>query len=249
MINKCKEEDFDQIKSVSLGRLSTSSLSGFFWGVFAFSAVMTVVAFGGLGSLGSGISTFIALMITSSLFLFLVQFVFTLFFTSKKIAFKFQKLQSVFLSFIGFKFSLDMYQFFFVFCEASGSPEYIKNTGFISLFGGIIFLIFSTFRAVKRVKQGELRNSGKGLYDFQNSKGYVSVPIIFGVTMFGGALGRYFSDMSSDVTVLFALLFAVVLQYSLALALPEFFLLTYCKFRFESFKVKRPDSRMRGSKR
>jgi uncharacterized membrane protein YidH (DUF202 family) len=203
-----------------------------------FSGIMTIVSFFGIGDEDLEISTIVALLVPISLLLLPFQLIFTVLFSSKKIAIKFQKLYSVFLSCIAFKLSIDMYQIFFVYCDTRFTSSYFQKIGLILLFGGILFLVFSTLRAVKRVKQGELRNNGKGLYDFQNFKGYVSVPIIFGVTMLGAAAGRYFSDMSTDITVLIALLFCVVLQYSLALALPEFFLVTYCKFRFESFKVK-----------
>ncbi|WP_041580743.1 hypothetical protein [Bacillus sp. 1NLA3E] len=237
MLLKNKEVDFYQIKSVSLGRLSPNNVSGFFWGGFVLSTVTTIVAFAGIST---EISTFMTLMVLLSLFLWVFQFFFTLFFTMRKIAYKFQRLLSVYLSLIGFKVSIDFYQAFFGVCEVFNSPSYIKTTGTILFLGGIILLIISTMRAVRRVKQGELRKEGRGLYNFQNSKGYVSVPIIFGVTMLGGAAARFFSDMSTDITALAILFFAVLLQYSVAMALPEFFLLTYCKFRFESFKVKMP---------
>ena len=246
MLSKCKEEDFDQIKSVALDRLSPNNISGASWGFFIYGLVTTIVSF---ASIDSDVSLFMALLITGSILLFVIQLVFTLLFTIKTVAYKFQKLHSVFLSFIGFKLSVDTYQSFFGISESFNSPRYIFYAGVILLIGGIISLILSTFRSIKRVKQGELRREGKGLYDFQNSKGFVSVPIIFGVTMLGGAAGRIFSDISSDITVLIILFIAVILQYGIALALPEFYLLTYCKFRFDSFKVKRPDSRMRGSKR
>jgi hypothetical protein len=240
MLSKFKEIDFYQIKSVSLGRLSPNNVSGFFWGGFVLSTVTTIVAFAGISTISTEISTFMTLMVLLSLILWVFQFFFTLFFTIRKIAYKFQRLLSVYLSLIGFKVSIDFYQDFFGVCEVFNSPWYIKTTGTILFLGGIILLIISTMRAVRRVKQGELRKEGRGLYNFQNSKGYVSVPIIFGVTMFGGAAARFFSDMSTDISALGILFFAVLLQYSVAMALPEFFLLTYCKFRFESFKVKMP---------
>ena len=236
MLNKCKEEDFYQIKSAALDRLSPENVSGFFWGGLVLSLVMTIISF---ANVGNEVSTFMAIMVSISLLLFFIQLFFTLLFTFKGVAYRLQRLLSAILSFIGFKISIDTYQAFFGVSETKYSPDFIKNAGIFLFLGGIILLVISTFRAIKRVKQGELREDGKGLYDFKNSKGFASLPIIYGVTMLGGAAGRSFSDMSTDVTALIFLFFAVILQYSVALALPEFFLLTYCKFRFESFKVKR----------
>ncbi|MGJ7922745.1 hypothetical protein [Neobacillus sp. LXY-4] len=237
MLRSCKEEDFYKIKSVSFGRLSPSGVSGFFWGCFVLSTITTIFAF--MDSL-SAESTFMTLMVLFSLIFWIFQFIFNLFFSIKKLAYKFQRFLSLYLSLIGFKVSIDTYQVFFGICLSDGTPPYIENTGIILFFGGIILLIFSTLRAVKRVKQDELRKEGKGLYNFQNSKSYVSLPIIFGVTMFGGAIGKYMSEVSTDFTVFLFLLFAVIMQYGIALVLPEFFLLMYCKFRFESFRVERP---------
>lgn len=240
LLNQCMEEDFYQIKSVSSGRLSPTNLKGFFWGVLIFSGLMTIVSFFGISAEGLEISAIVALMVPIGLILLPVQFIFTLLFSSKKAAYKFQKIYSVFLSLSAFKLSIDMYQVFFVFCDTKQTPGYIQNAGLILLTGGIVFLLISTYRAVNRVKKGELRKGGKGIYDFKNSKGFVSVPIIFGFSMLGGAAGRYLSDASNDLTAIVALLFAVAIQYSIAMAIPEFFLATYCKFRFESFKLKMP---------
>ncbi|MGJ7922746.1 hypothetical protein [Neobacillus sp. LXY-4] len=240
MLRNCKEEDFYQIKIVGQGRMSPKNIIGFSWAVLFVSLLSTIVCFAGLIPDDLDISTSAVLFILFNSLLFSIQFIFTLFFTFKKVVYKFQRFQSIFLSFLGIKFSFDFYQGFFGVCEAFNSPSYIRNTGLFLMGGGVILLIISTMRAFKRVSQGELRQGGKGLYDFHNSKGYVSMPIIFGVTMFSGALARFFSDMSTDISALAALFFAVLLQYSLALALPEFFLLMYCKFRFESFNVKMP---------
>ena len=249
MLNKCNEEDFNQIKSAALDRLSPNNVSGFSWGFFAFGVIMTVLSFAGLFPEDHDSSLFMSLMVSLNLLILIIQFILTVLFTSKKLAYKFQKFHSVFLCFIAFKISIDTYQFFFGASERFGSPNYLKNSGLLLLLGGIIFMVISTFRVIKRVEKGELRKSGKGLYDFQNSKGFVSVPIIFGITILGGVGGRFFSEVSNDITAIIALVLGVVIQYSIAMAIPEFFLLAYCKFRFESFKVKRPEGRMRGSKR
>jgi hypothetical protein len=236
MLKNCREEDFYQIKLAAMTRLGPGNISGFLWGGLVLSTLMTILAFAQFAD-EVGVSVIIARMMAISILLLLVQIVFTILFTFKKVAYTFQKLLSIFVSFVGFKISIDTYQVFFTLSEKNYLPSFINIIGIILLVGGVILLILSTIRAVNRVKKGELGKEGRGLYDFKNSKGTVSIPIIFGFTMLAGAAGRLISETSTDLTIIIFLFFAVLLQYSIALALPEFFLVVYCKFRFESFKV------------
>ncbi|MGJ7922740.1 hypothetical protein [Neobacillus sp. LXY-4] len=236
----CREDDFFQLKSVGQSRMSPKKISGFSWAVFFFGVIMTIASFSGLNPSDGQVSILLFFLISINLLFMIVQFLFTVFFTSKKMAYKFQRLQMVFLSSIAVKFSLDTYQAFLGVSEGFNSPMYIKISALLFFIGGILFLILSTFRGIKRVKIGELRKEGNGLYNFQNSKGYVSIPFIFGLSMFGGLAGRYSSELANDATVFILLIFSVLIQFATALALPEIFLLMYCKFRFESFKVKIP---------
>ncbi|ADU31782.1 hypothetical protein [Evansella cellulosilytica] len=107
------------------------------------------------------------------------------------------------------------------------------------ILGGVVFLLFSIARSIKRVKQGHFRHGGKGLYNFKQSKGYVSLPIIFTASMIGGLVGRAsFETSFGELTeLLFFIVVTVVIQYGIAMAWPEFLLIAYCKCRFPSFIV------------
>ncbi|NMD71536.1 hypothetical protein HHO41_14625 [Bacillus sp. DNRA2] len=137
-----------------------------------------------------------------------------------------------------------MYLAFLIFCMGGTAPDYLKTTAIILYIGGLVYLVISTIRGVRRVQKGELRIGGKGLYDFANSKGHISIPIVFGVTMLGGSIFKILSYSTVSfgplLQLYFLLLLIVVLQYAIAFAWPEFFLFTYCKFRFESFIIPMP---------
>ena len=235
-----QEEDFQLLKSVSLGRLSPDGISVFFWGALVFAAVATGVSLFGLSESAPIISPFLDSILSASKILLGIQFVITLFFTFERNAFRFQRLQTFLLSCISLKLSVDMYPFFFTLAITKAAPQYVMNAGFFLLIGGIIYMVISTARGIKRVEKGEFRKGGRGLYQFKHSKAYISLPFIYGATMLGGTVARNFSD-SGGLDSLFALLLCVVIQYGIALAWPEFFLLTYTKLRFKSFIVNTPD--------
>jgi hypothetical protein len=65
----------------------------------------------------------------------------------------------------------------------------------------------------------------------------------------GGVVARAFSDMDSSVAEgIFPLFLAILLQYAVYLAWPEFLLLAYCKFRFKSFIISPPQNKKRKKK-
>jgi hypothetical protein len=241
MLKECKDEDFYQLKSVAAGRLRPGRISSFFWATFFFSGAATSVVSLGIYSSDYALKPFWLIFANTVVVIFIIQFLVALFFSTVNNAYRFQRIQSVFLSIFALKMSLDGYAAFIIFTEADYIPSYVRPTAFILCIGGLVYLVLSTFRGMKRVQKGEFREDGRGLYNFKQSKAYVSLPIIFGATFLGGAIARTLSDSQSIHgqigSVYFILFLAVVLQYTIAFAWPEFFLVTYCKFRFESFQI------------
>jgi hypothetical protein len=234
------EADFFKIKEAAYDRLRPDGISVWFWASLVLSSIMTLIPYYVLTKSGFNGSPFLNKAMDIAKILLFIQLGLAIFFTIEPIAYSLQKLQSIIVSIVVIKVSLDMYIFYFTVTETTfGTPDYFTKTGLILMAGGFVFLALSTFRASKRVKQGELRKEGKGLYNFQTSKGYVSLPIIFAATMIVGAFVRSFSDAADSFGMFFILLLCVVLQYGIAMAWPEFLLLTYCKFKFESFIVPR----------
>lgn len=237
MLNKCKENDFYVLKQISRGRLSPDNMAGFFWGAFVFSSIMTLVSYNASQSVNVSVSLWSEFM-KFILILLAVQFLLTIFFTSTKNGYRFQRLQVNMLSFISFKISIEMYLVYFLACDDRDVPIFMTIIGLLMLIGGFFYLIISIFRGIHRVKKGKFRKGEKGLYDFQESKGYISIPIIYGSSVMGGVLATSLSNMnslSSINDVIAPLLISMIIQYSIAMALPEFFLLAYCKSRFKSF--------------
>ena len=244
MLKNTDDSDFYGLKLVAIDRLEPEGISAWFLAVFIFSGVMTV---------------FVALCITENphitnpawdtfvqldVFLLLLHVVISLLYLNSKITYRFQKFQSVWVCYITLKMSIDMYPCFFAIWDDRDAPEYVRDLGIFFLIGGLIYLVFSIVRGVRRVQLGEFRKGGRSLYNFQQSKGFISLPIVYGVTVFAGGLGKFLSSqegVSARIVELFVILFfAAVLQYAIAMVWPEFLLLAYCKFRFASFTISEP---------
>lgn len=240
MLKNCNEADFYELKSVANGRLSPDSISSFFWVSFIISGISTLVV-----TVGSGSMMFISdawlQFIRMDIYILLVHLLIAIFFSSTKNTYKFQRVQSILLPFFALKLSLDFYKVYFLACEDRLVPGYMWTTGFVLIGGGLVYLVLSTWRAVRRVKKGAFRRGGKLLYDFQTSKGHISLSFVIGATIFGGSIIKAISSNGEGLVEIYVLLGAFALmQYLIAMAWPEFFLITYCKFRFESFLKKPP---------
>ncbi|MGY3718688.1 hypothetical protein ACWE42_24585, partial [Sutcliffiella cohnii] len=85
----------------------------------------------------------------------------------------------------------------------------------------------------------------KGILNFSESKSYVSIPIIFGITMTGGVIARILNSTDTSISSLlelyFVLLLGVVVHFGISLVWPEFLFLAYCKRRFKSFIIESPE--------
>lgn len=243
MQKQIKEEDLYQIKMTALDRLSPDGISVFFWGAFIFSAVILGFSFQALTSpyLADGIWQ----GITGVLVIFLIiQALGTLFYSSEKRAFKFQKVQVLFLLFVSFKMSLEMYLPFFLLHQDRMAPAYIQTIGLAIMAGGLVILVISVIRGFSHVRKGYLKRNGKGLYSFSTSKNYLGLPFLFGLSLFGGLFAKTAADLPDIFSiweVFFALFLSFVIQYAIALAWPEFLLLAYSKFKFNSFLPRVPN--------
>ncbi|MEH7384207.1 hypothetical protein V7147_02160 [Bacillus sp. JJ1521] len=241
MLKGAKEEDFYIIKVVAQHRLRLDKITGFFWLTLIFSGTMV-----GFTSLAINESPVITNPIWPNIqkiliAIFVLNAVVALCFTPEKNAYRYQRLQAVFLCIFGFKFSLDFFPFLFLAAEDRMAPGYLSNYGLIILCGGLVLSVYATLRAFKRVKQGEFRKDGNGLYKFKDSKIEIIIPIVFGAVLIAVAIIQLLSDVGvvfvNMIEVLLVLLLCTALQYSIALAWPGFLLLTISKFRFESFRI------------
>ncbi|MEH7235820.1 hypothetical protein [Bacillus sp. JJ1562] len=246
MLKGVKEEDLYILKVVAQHRLSPDKITGFFWLTLIFSGIMV-----GLTSLALNESPVITNPIWPNIHkigvaLFLLNAVVAIFFTPEKNAYRYQRLQAVFLSIFGFKFSIDFFSFYFLAAEDRMAPGYMSTYGLIILFGGLVLTVYTTLRALKRVRLREFRKDGNGLYKFKESKFEIGIPIVFGAGMIASAVMQLILDseivLVNMIEVLFVLLLCTALQFTITLAWPEFLLLTISKFQFESFcipKIKR----------
>jgi hypothetical protein len=238
-----KEDDLFKIKMAGYGRLRPDSVPGFLWGAIVFGGVALIVSLFGVIN---GIYLASSLLQTSvkiATVIMGVQLLLTILFSITPLAYALQKLQLIFVTLVAFKFSIDYYLFFFTVADLEDAPQYIVNTGFLLMSGGVLLLILMTIRAFRRIKQGELRKEGQGLYNFKETKNVLTGAGIFGLVMIAGSLARSLSNMEGNIGMFFILFLCIILQYSISLALPEFILLIYGKFKFKSFIIARRNRR------
>ncbi|WP_449537781.1 hypothetical protein [Ferdinandcohnia sp. Marseille-Q9671] len=247
MLKKYNVEDFDLIEDVAYDRLHPNAIIAFFWVTFVISAFMTYFVRDTVNYSVYITNPMWSTLIQVNLILLVFHLLVLIFYKVKRNTFRFQRLQVLLLCFFSLKLSLEFYPIYFMAVEDRFAPTYLTTTGLLAIAFGFVLLVISVIRAIGRVKKGELKENGKGLYDFGNSKGYVSIPIIFGATMIGGAISQTFSAMGSSfgsmAGLFFLLILAIVIQYGIAMVWPEFFLLAYGKFRFASFIVELPKDR------
>lgn len=234
MLKDSNEADFYELNVTASGRLSPGRISNFFWATFIYSGITTLVIVVGAGSMmfvRDAWTQFLRL----DVLLLLAQFIVAIFFSFSKNTYKYQKLQAVLLNIVCLKFSLDTYKAFFLMCEDRLAPGYMWTTGFVLIGGGLVYLVLSILRGIRRVQKDTFRKGGKLLYDFQTSKGHISLPFVIGATIIGGSITKALSNSSvlpygmPEMYVILSV--SALLQYAIAMALPEFFLIAYCKFR------------------
>lgn len=240
MLRDCKEEDFYELKCVAEDRMRPDAVPAFLWGNAFVGVIITFMALLANMNVESKTWTYIAII---DLFSLGVTVAIAIFLSSIKRSFRFQKLAALAACFAALKLPLDFYQGYFMFAYGL-DINYIYGAYFLIL-GGFILSVISTIRSIKRVKEGALRKGGKLLFGFQKPQGKVNFPLIYTVTVFSGVVTRTLNklpnkDFSRSISTISFLLICVVLHYLIALVVPEFFLMVYCKFRFDSFIVEIP---------
>ncbi|MFL0250739.1 hypothetical protein ACJDT4_09935 [Clostridium neuense] len=239
MLKKYSESDFYELRMVSVDRLSPDGIAAFFITSFAVSAIFTLVCVCGLYKNKNITNPIWHPIINAMLMLLLIQAIIAFLYGGTKKSFKHQKFQAVWLNIVSIKMSIDMYPCYFLACEDKHAPSYMFDIGLLFLLGGFVYLILSTIRGIFRVRKGMFRKGGRYLYDFSNSKLHFSAPLIYGIILIVGNLSRNLSASSDENSQIFGLVILLIcsafIQYAIAMAWPEFFLLAYCKFRFKSF--------------
>lgn len=171
MLNKTAEEDFYELQCIARGRLSPDGISAFLLFSMAITglvALMTLLGVCESPTLQHWILwKYIAI---TNIVIFVLHIIFAILFLNMNNAFRFQKLQSVLLSFFGFLISVDFYQIYFYSCDYKQVPSPVRNIGAGFFIVGIILLFILTIRAVIKVKRGTFKEGGEKLYKFQRDE-------------------------------------------------------------------------------
>ncbi|THF73926.1 hypothetical protein [Cohnella fermenti] len=243
MMPQLREEDVVRLLSIAKNRLHPEAVVPFFWGVFFYEALMFLIPSIGIyknpdAPPWTGFANVCVAMVV-------IQFLIALLFSFKSIIYRFQKVQFVLLGVVGFIMSLAMYPAFFVACAIIDEPVDLVLTGAAILCCGLLLLAWSTRHAIRRLRNGQFREGGRLLYNFQKPQGSVNKPLIYGMALFGGILARNVVVYGiSEAYIPLAL--GTLIQYCMSLALPEFLLVAYCKFKFDDFILSRPPAATKG---
>ncbi|WP_186580192.1 hypothetical protein [Aquibacillus kalidii] len=221
------------LEEVAYGRLSPKGIISFFWGATIFSLFLTIISFRALNV--ESIEPIWSLAAKVNIIVLGIQILITLLFSNQRLSYKLQKLQLILGVVTAFKFSIEFYLIFFLQSAYKNAPSFIFFVGAISFIGGILFLLLSVIRGAIRLKQGHFKKGGSGLYNFKESKPYVSIPIIFAFSIMGGLIGKASASFSDIGLLAILLITSIFLQFAVAMALPELILLAYCKFKYKSF--------------
>ncbi|MFT4414352.1 hypothetical protein ACLM5H_10885 [Fredinandcohnia humi] len=246
MLKNCREEDFYKIHTATFSRLNPETISGFLFASMIISGIMTLVITNALTS------PFITSPIWDRVYavyliILGIQIVTAVLYLFRSTIYKYQRMQAILLSLFCVMLSVEFYPIYFLSIEDRFAPGFFNTIGLVFLIGGFLSLLFFSIRAAVWVRQGKLRKEGPGLFHTKEFFIYLSVVGALAFLLLAWAFYQartdYFMSIGEIITLFQAAFYSVILQYSLAMALPEIFLLTYCKFRFASYRDPNPPIR------
>lgn len=238
-MNDLDVDDWYVLRGVANDRLSPEGIAAWFVAVLVYSAIVLLIPV--IGYYADECNTLWKIIILTSIILFIINILIIFYYSNSKYMYSKQKLQSVLLCIYGTKLSIDGYvpTVFLIYTESSNKT--LLYVALLALIGGIILNIAATIRGVNRAKKGYFRAGQNGLYDFKekSTKSFMGIYLIYPCVMIGMIIFR--SIQNSNFQNSFLLFWVIVVQYAVSLAIPEFYLLMYCKFKYKEFIVEMPE--------
>ncbi|KAA0548510.1 hypothetical protein FZW96_08030 [Bacillus sp. BGMRC 2118] len=241
MLSQYNEENFAILQQTAQARLRPDNISGWFLVTFIYSTIMLITA---------AFAVMTTPLFDTNWFLvpffaaisWLVHLVLMLVFISERVAYKLQRLQAVALCFIAGKLSIEGYMIYFLICADQDADLYMYVVGLVLLAGGFLLMIVSTIRAFRAVRRGDLREDGNGLFQYTSRWLLSVVTAVIALIFISNYVVRFLPVEVTNASfgAYFGLFLFAGIQYLMAMATSEFFLLTYCKFRYHSFIVEPP---------
>ena len=234
-------DDWHELKKVARTRLGPNEISGWFAASLMYSLVMLVLSIFGCTQIRDLNKEFwMPIMIVATIFV-IIQLIIGIFFSNMRNVYDHQKIEAFCLSITATKLSIDGYLFLFILAEGRKIEKSFINIFILAALAGIILIIISTIRGIKRVKQGHFREGGNGLYDFKKSKEYISFVGVYSAVILATILCKVVNNYENNIMkVIIVLIPLLVVQYRVSIAIPEFYLLTYCKFKYDEFIIPVP---------
>ena len=169
-----KSDDWYELKKVARTRLGPNEISGWFAASLIYSLVILGTSIFAIVQGAYLNKEFWKPIVIVAGVLFITQVIIGVFFSNMRNIYDHQKIEAVCLSITATKLSIDGYLFFFMLADENMIEKSVINIFILVALAGIILMIISTIRGIKRVKQGHFREGGNGLYDFKKSNGYIS---------------------------------------------------------------------------
>ena len=233
------DDYFEELEHVARYRLHPENLSGFFM-ITLFASLL----FGGIP-----LYIYLAYDINYPIFEWamqafiastLITAVLLVVFWKPEVAMKYQKIQVLFLPFVAIKIGLDPFTFYLLMCADRDLHYSFSLLGLFVIAVGLLLLAYATWRAFRRVRAGHLREGGRGIYDFANSRAEMSFTGFAGFALMGGAIPKILEGQvyGENIEALVFLTIVCFIYIPIVIALPEFILLAYCKCKYKRFIVK-----------
>ncbi|MDC2865199.1 hypothetical protein [Bacillus sp. BP-3] len=232
-----KEEDLDAFKITCKDRFSPDVIKIFFWGVFIYTSIPMGIMFVGALLNGDKISLgpFEKIVVQAEIKLYILEFIFLMLFTSSKIAFKLQKIQSIVMLFYSFQIATLPYMFVLIKGVFGFSYENKTLVYFaLLLLGAIATHIVVTINTFKKAKYGGYRLEGGVVSLFTARKLQLSIGMFIYVIVL---LVLIFVSIPFQIEPIMFYIVQTVILYIFAIASAEFILLVYCRFKFPSFNI------------
>lgn len=175
-----------------------------------------------------------------------IQLALTVFFSFKRMAFRFQQWLWVCICILSITLSLVFYIIVLSICHATNMQDNILHITIGLMIFGIANMIANVPYALSRVRKGHFRADGQMLFNFKDRGTHflLLLPVlacwglIYGYWDFGDANSAIELDQIRKFKVLLGCSFTI--QWMIGYVWTEFLLMTYCKFRFREFWNENP---------
>lgn len=240
VLKNCTEEDFYQF-TYSDGKYHPEDFDGYLLGL-----LIGIFAFGGieywyLSAVEIQNKKIINIICMAFIFVSVLILIMTRI-NNKKYSYKFQKVMVLVLALYWFIFSICIYPAPLILGIAEHHTALVQAVICAAIIG-LIYFVYIFIRLIYLIRKGEMGEQCEGLYErLISSKIAVGAGVSVPFVVISGKLARNLTNVMDSAgnkvgPLVMMLIFGFVINIIMVTFLPEFIILAYCKFRFESFNI------------